>query len=169
MPAVSRELTITHGNAGARLRVSVPAAWTAGTLSYVLRDQYNEAIAGVQFTVICNDTCGDKDIANIPKIIAQTFETRARPNVNTGDPAMEAVRLQVELIEKGNISDGKFGVARVSKPAGLQGPYREQLYAVCVRAKKGAKIVAAQAWAPLAREKELGPSVINACTTFEIL
>jgi hypothetical protein len=39
---------------------------------------------------------------------------------------------------------------------------------VCARAKLGAKAVIAQAWAPLAREGELGPVIIHACKTFEI-
>ncbi len=148
--------------------MNVPTAWTNSTLSAVLRDEYGEAIAGIQFTVICNDQCGDDQIANMPKVINETFETRARPNLNTGDAVLDAVRLNVELVEEGDVPDGKFRIARVTKPAGLQGPYREQLYGVCVRAKKGAKIVAAQAWAPVGRA-ELGPVIVNACKTFEIL
>lgn len=166
---VDRELTITERNASAKLRVKVPASWSATEVSVVLRDEYQEAVAGVQFTVICNASCGDEDIARLPQVIDQTFETRARPNVNTGDPAMDAVRLKVEVIEQGDVPDGKFRVARITKPAGVQGPYREQLYAVCVRGKQGVKVVAAQAWAPLDREQELGPIIVNACKTFEIL
>ncbi len=165
---VAREMNINDLNASAKVRVKAPAAWTSSETSVVLRDEYQEAIAGVQFTVICNDKCGDEQIANLPKVIDQTFETRARPNLNTGDPALDAVRLKVDLVEEGNVPDGKFRIARVTKPAGLQGPYREHLYAVCIRAKKGTKIVAAQAWAPVARE-ELGLVIVNACRTFEIL
>jgi hypothetical protein len=168
-PAVDRELDVKEPSASARVRVKLPASWSATELSIVLRDEFNEAIAGVQFTVICDQGCGDEDIARMPKVLDQTFETKARPNVNTGDAAMDAVRLDVAVVEEGDLAGGKFRVARVTKPADLKGPYREQLYAVCVRAKPGAKVVAAQAWAPIARERDLGPVIVNACKTFEIL
>ena len=168
-PAVDRELDVKEPSASAKVRVKLPASWSANELSIVLRDEFNEAIAGVQFTVICNQGCTDDDIARMPKVLEQTFETKARPNVNTGDPAMDAVRLDVAVVEDGELAAGKFRVALVAKPAGLKGPYREQLYAVCVRAKPGAKVVAAQALAPVDRERDLGPVIVNACKTFEIL
>jgi hypothetical protein len=168
-PAVDRELDVKEPSASARVRVKLPASWSANELSIVLRDEFNEAIAGVQFTVICNQNCGDDDLARMPEVLDQTFETKARPNINTGDPAMDAVRLHVAVLEDGELAGGKFRVARVTKPADLKGPYREQLYAVCVRAQPGAKIVAAQAWAPLDRERDLGPVIVTACKTFEIL
>ena len=168
-PAVDRELDVKDSNASAKVRVKLPASWSAGDLQIVLRDEFNEAIAGVQFTVTCDQACGDAEIAQIPKLVDQTFETRARPNLNTGDPALDAVRLNVAVVEQGDVPSGKFRVARVTKPAGLDGPYREQLYAVCVRAKPGAKVVAAQAWAPIDRERDLGAIIVTACKTFEIL
>lgn len=167
--AIDRELTVNDLNASAKVRLKLPAAWTEAPLSIVLRDEFQEAIAGVQFTVICNADCGDAEVARTGEIVEQTFETRARPNVNTGDPAMDAVRLKVDVVEQGDVAGGKFRVARITKPAGLEGPYREQIYAVCVRGKKGAKVVAAQAWAPLGRERDLGPLIVTACKTFEIL
>ena len=168
-PPVDRELEVQEPSASAKVRVKLPASWSANELSIVLRDEFKEAIAGVQFTVICNQGCGDDDIARMPRAVDQTFETKARPNINTGDPVMDAVRLDVAVVEQGDVPSGKFRVARVTKPAGLKGPYREQLYAVCVRAKPGAKVVAAQAWAPIDRERDLGPIIVAACKTFEIL
>jgi hypothetical protein len=167
--AVDREMTITDLDASAKLRVKVPAAWSASEGSVVLRNEYKEAIVGVQFTIICNKDCGGEEIARLSQIVDQTFETRARPNVNTGDPAMDAVRMKIEPVAEGDVPDGKFRVARVTKPADVHGPYREELYAVCVRAKRGAKVVAAQAWVTLDRQKDLGPVIVNACKTFEIL
>jgi len=168
-PPVDRELDVKEPSASAKVRVKLPASWTASELMIVLRDEFKEAIAGVQFTVICNQGCGDDEIARIPKVVDQMFETKARPNVNTGDAAMDAVRLDVAVVDQGDVPSGKFRVARVTKPAGLKGPYREQLYAVCVRARPGAKVVAAQAWAPIDRERDLGPIIVAACKTFEIL
>lgn len=164
-----RELQITGPNASARVRVKLPASWEASETQLVLRDESKEAIAGVQFTVVCDAGCDDEDLAKIPQIVDQTFETKARPNINTGDPAMDALRMNVDLIAQGDLPDGKFRVARMTKPADARGPYRDQLYAVCVRAKMGAKVVAAQAWAPLDQEAGLGAMIVSACKTFEIL
>lgn len=166
---VPREVQIKEMNASAKVRVKVPADWITEPVSVVLRNELKEAVAGVQFSVVCNANCGDDDVARFPKIIDTSFESQARPNRNTGDPARDAVRLNIEVLEEGDIPDGKLRVARITKPAGLKGPYREEIYAVCVRAKRGAKAVAAQAWAPSAREKELGSLIISACKTFEIL
>lgn len=166
---VDRELDVTSVNLRARVRVKVPAAWTVSGLQVVLRDEYQEAIAGVQFTVTCDGTCGDDEVAKLPQLVDQTFETRTRPNIGTGDPALDAVRMNLEVVDQGDVPNGKFRVGRITKPADLQGPYRNQLYAVCARARPGSKIVAAQAWAPLAREAELGPVIVAACKTFEIL
>lgn len=55
------------------------------------------------------------------------------------------------------------------RDTGLEGPYREQLYAVCVRGRRGGQAIAAQGWAPLAHEADLGPIIVEACKTFEIL
>lgn len=82
---------------------------------------------------------------------------------------MDALRMNVDVVEQGDVPDGKFQVARMTKPAYWKRPYRDQLYAVCVRAKKGAKVVAAQAWAPIDKEAELGAMIVAACKTFEIL
>lgn len=167
--AVDRELDVTSSNLKARVRVKVPAAWTVSGLQVVLRDESQEAIAGVQFTVTCDGACGDDETAKLPQLVDKTFETRTQPNIGTGDPARDAVRLNLEVVDQGDVPNGKFRVGRITKPADLQGPYRNQLFAVCARAKPGTKIVAAQAWAPLAREAELGPIIVAACKTFEIL
>jgi hypothetical protein len=98
-----------------------------------------------------------------------TVEGKARPNINTGDPALDAVRLERAAVENGQLGDGVFRVARVTRPAVLEGPYREELVEVCVRGARGGPAVAAQAWAPIAREAELGPVIVAACKTLEIL
>src|SRR4029079_18690376 len=107
-------LAVKEPSASAKVRVKLPASWTASELMIVLRDEFKEAIAGVQFTVICNQGCGDDEIARIPKVVDQMFETKARPNVNTGDAAMDAVRLDVAVVDQGDVPSGKFRVARVT-------------------------------------------------------
>jgi hypothetical protein len=98
-----------------------------------------------------------------------TVEGKARPNINTGDPALDKVRLDLAAVDEGKLGDGVFRVVRVTRPEGLEGPYREELVAVCVRGARGGPAVAAQGWAPIGREAELGPIIVAACKTFEIL
>lgn len=164
--APPREVEVTGANFTARVRVALPAAWQLSPNGIVLRDASQEAIAGVEFTPICEAACEPDQITSV---LDGTLERRGRPNLNTGDPALDAVRLHLEILERRDLPDGKLAVARVTKPAGLEGPYREQLYAVCVRAKPGGRVVAAQAWAPLDREAELRTVLVDACTRFEIL
>lgn len=165
-----REMAVPSLRGGkGRVRVKLPASWTQRPQSIVLENEVREAEAGVQFDVICEDACKADDIARFPSIIDSTFKNQVQPNVGTGDPAMDAVRLDLKIVEEGEVPDGRFRIGRVTKPAGLQGPYREQLYAVCVKGREGEPAVSAQAWAPIAREAELGPIIVDACKTFEIV
>src|SRR4029077_9701529 len=43
----ARELDVASVNLHARVRVKVPAAWTISGLQVVLRDEFQEAVAGV--------------------------------------------------------------------------------------------------------------------------
>lgn len=109
------------------------------------------------------------DVARFPKIIDTSFDNKSRPNQNTGDPKLDAIRLNVAVLEEGEVADGRFRVARVTKGPEVTGPIHDQLFAVCVRGRAGGKIVAAQAWVELARDDQLGKLIIDACKTFEIL
>jgi hypothetical protein len=165
-----REMKVpSSGGEDGAVRVRLPASWSQRAQSIVLENESREAVAGVQFDVVCEKECSDEDISRFGSIVDSTFDTRVRPNVGTGDPKLDAVRLDLALVEEGELPDGRFRVARITRPAGLEGPYREELYAVCVRGKRGGKAMAAQGWVPLAREAELGPLVVEACKTFEIV
>ncbi|HKE18153.1 MAG TPA: hypothetical protein VKB80_24920 [Kofleriaceae bacterium] len=164
-PAAARELALPSGG---RVRVALPASWVPRASSIVLENETREAVAGVQFDVVA-DKATEEDISRFAVVADSTIDGKARPNINTGDPAMDAVRLDVAEVERGKLADGVFRVARVTRPAGLEGPYREELVACCVRGARGQPAVAAQAWAPIAREAELGPVVVAACKGFEIL
>src|SRR5262245_54951344 len=166
---IARDVQVSSpGGDQATVRVAVPAAWVPRNSSAVLENEYREAIAGVQFTIICNAGCTDADLARMPAIVDGTIERRARPNVNTGDPALDAVRLEIADVDGGALPDGTFRVARVRKPAGKSWPIADQLVAVCVRGRRGGKVIAVQAWAPLEREQELGPVLVAAGKGFEI-
>jgi hypothetical protein len=165
----AREVPVpSSGGEPGKVRVRLPASWSLRAQSLVLEDEFREAVAGVQFDLVCQK-CTDEDVARFGTTVDSTFGTRVRPNINTGDPALDAVRMELALVEEGKLPDGQFRVARVTRPPGLEGPYREQLYAVCVRGRRGGQAMAAQGWAPLAREVELGSIIVEACKTFEIL
>jgi hypothetical protein len=163
--AAARELALPSGG---RVRVALPASWVPRASSIVLENESREAVAGVQFDVVA-DKASEEDISRFAVVADSTVDGKARPNINTGDPAMDAVRLDVTAIDRGGLADGVFRVARITRPAGLEGPYREELVAVCVRGASRQPAVAAQAWAPIAREAELGPVIVAACKGFEIL
>lgn len=167
--AIAREVDVAsiHGE-GARVRVHLPASWTARESALVLEES-RESIAGVQFDMICEKACGADDIARFPAIVDSTFETAVRPNINSGDPKLDAVRLDMIVVEEGELPDGRFAIARITRPKGLEGPYREKLVVVSVRGRHGEPAVGAQGWAPIEREADLGPILVEACRTFEIL
>lgn len=165
--AAMREMTVP--SLQGRVRVKLPASWAQRPQSIVLENEVREAVAGVQFDVICEDKCEAADVARFPSIVDSSFKNQVQPNVGTGDPEMDAVRLDLKIVEEGEIPGGRFRVGRITKPAAVRGPYREQLYAVCVKGREGEPAVSAQAWAPLAREAELGPIIVEACKTFEVV
>lgn len=165
-----REMAVPSSSGGhdVKVRARLPASWSQRPRSIVLENEAREAIAGVQFDILCEAPCTDEDIARFAAVVDSSIESWVRPNVTTGDAKMDAVRLDLTLVEKGELPDGRFLVARVARPPGLEGPYRDELVAVCVRGRRGEAAIAAQGWAPLARESELGPIVVEACKTFEI-
>jgi hypothetical protein len=167
---IARDLSITTpaGNT-ARVKVTVPADWTVSAYGATLRNGSGESVAGVEFMPTCDGDC-TKAAQNLETRIEGSPEGAARPNLNTGNPELDAVRLDVAVLDKGDLPDGKYVVMRITKPAGLQGPYREQVKAVCARLVPAKdRFLLATAWAPVAEEKTLGPAAIAACKTFEIL
>lgn len=167
---VDREVEVTsiHGD-GARVRVRVPASWEERESRFVLTNEFGETVAAVQFSVMFESGASADDIARFPAIVDSGFEGKLRPNLNSGDPKLDAVRLELAVVEEGDLPDGRFKVGRITKPAGAEGPYREVLQASCIRGTKGGKAVAVQGWVPLDREQELGPMVVEACKTFAIV
>jgi hypothetical protein len=144
------------------LKVKVPVGWT-GETSFRPKDDLGDRL--LSFEAGCDGSCAAKDLPkNLDKLIAKAPDGAAKPNLNTGDPKLDAVRLDVKVIEKGDLADGKFVVYQVSKPAGLDGPYPEGLRARCGVYRKGdPAFVVVNAKAPAADEKTLWPLLVEAC------
>jgi hypothetical protein len=175
---VARTLTVTTpAGATANVTITVPAAWTATTNGYGVKDEYGETTAGVELDVTCNGDCAASALGkNLADLIGGVAANEAQPNVGTGDPTLDAVRLDVKTVDQGDLTDagpefaaGKFVVVRVTKPAGLDGPYPEQLVAVCGRVHPNKdRLVIAKAFVGVDQEKDLGPAIIDACKSFTI-
>jgi hypothetical protein len=168
----ARELTITMpAGATAKVKVRVPSDWKDDTNGASTRNSYGEVAAGVSFSVTCDGSCAAADLpGNLARLVAGAPERAATPNANTGDPKLDAVRLTVEKLEEGDLPDGKHVVMRVTKPAGLEGPYPQGLVAVCARLHPAKdRFVVARAFVTLESEKDLGAAAREACKTFAVL
>jgi hypothetical protein len=166
-----REVTVTSAGTTAKVRVKVPASWRAQANGAGVRNSYGEQVAGIGFTVTCDGSCAPAELpGHLARLIGAVSESEARPNFNTGDPKLDAVRLDVEKVDQGDLPDGKWIVVRVRKPAGLDGPYPQELVAVCARLHPARdRFVVAQARVALEAEKEWGTAAEAACRTFDVL
>jgi hypothetical protein len=169
---VAREFEVkTPAGNTAKLKATVPSDWKPSAFGYGMKDEYGETIAGVEGNVTCDGSCTEPDLsANLAKLVERSPESASKPNYNTGDPKLDAVRLDVAKLESGDFPDGKWVLYKVTKPAGLEGPYREHVRATCARLHPGKdRFVVLSAWAPAAKEKELGPVILAACKSLEVL
>jgi hypothetical protein len=166
-----RELTVTSAGSTAKVRVKVPASWRAEASGAGVRNAYGEQVAGIGFTVTCDGSCAAAELpGHLARLVGAAPESEARPNYNTGDPKLDAVRLDVEKLDEGDLPDGKRIVLRVRKPAGLEGPYPQGLVAVCARLHPARdRFVVAHARVALEAEKEWATAATEACRTFEVL
>jgi hypothetical protein len=154
-----------------KVRVKVPGDFTATPYGASAKNQYGEAESGVDFTVTCDGECTPAKLPDVlAKLVAHGPESASKPNFNTGDPKLDAVRLDVATLDHGDIPGGKFIVYRVTKPKDLEGPYREAYHALCGKMLPGNdRFIYAQAWTSIAAEKTVGPAIVEACKTFELL
>lgn len=116
----------------------------------------------------CSGECDDEDIQkNMAEMWAGYVEGLATPNRNTGDPKLDAMRLDVKVLEEGELPDGKYMAVRVTRPAGLAAPsFLDRLTATCARHRKGdAFYVLMTVSAGLELESTLWPLLLEACKT----
>nr|HEX4314574.1 hypothetical protein [Kofleriaceae bacterium] len=156
--------------ATATMLVIVPSSFAASAFGAIEKTELGYGDAGVGFQITCDGDCSAGKLpGQLAKLVAHAPDADKIPNLNTGDPKLDAVRLDAVTLDHGDIPGGKFVVYRITKPAGLDGPYQEQFKAVCARLDpKQERFVVAQVWTSLAEETELGPQLVAACKSFTI-
>ncbi len=149
------------------MRARVPSGWVGSGQSFRPPTE-TDGYPVLELDITCNGMCSAEALPNnLAALVKGTATGAARPNFNTGDPALDAVRLDVAVVDEGTWKDGGYQAVRVTKPAGLSGPYREELVARCARVHPTQPVfVHAFVRAPLSAEKTLWPLLLEACKTW---
>ena len=105
--------------------------------------------------------------ANVAQVMAGLVESvkssAARPNYNTGDPKLDAMRMDVAVLEEGKLpGGGPFVALRVTRGAGWAGPNLDQLLAVCALVGPDFYVLTT-ARIGLVDEQPLWPLLLEAC------
>lgn len=155
----------SHGKV--KLTLTAPADWKPDSDGALVRNEFGEAETGIEFTATCGGDC-TRARNNLDATVDGFADAKRKPNVSS-DPELDKVRLDVAIVEQGKLDDGKYVFVRVTKPATVNGPYREQLVGVCARMVPGKDyFVYATAWTPISKQQALGTAVMAACKTFAL-
>jgi hypothetical protein len=108
------------------LKAKIPPNWVRnpdfGAIVYQPKnkDDYFDP-PRLQYETSCGGSCKPKDIPkNIENLVIGIKNTLSRPNYNTGDPELDAIRANVEiLVEEKYADDGWILAAAVSYPEEL--------------------------------------------------
>jgi hypothetical protein len=120
------ELKLPNSEDTLALKAKIPATWVRnpdfGGIVYQpenYADYFYPPI--LSYGTNCAGSCAPEDIPkNIEKLITGIKDTLARPNINTGDPELDAIRANVEiLVEEKFAGDGWILAAAVSYPEEL--------------------------------------------------
>jgi hypothetical protein len=171
MALESRSFVAQGGGLRVPIKIRVPARWVVrAERELVPPDEAEADGVALDFWATCDGDCTpDKLAARLRALVDDAPAKASRPNLNTGNAELDAVRLDVKTVEKGTLPGGGFVVYRVGKPAGVSGPYFEGLAALCARRKEGADtFVVATVMARADKEKTIGPVLLEACKTWEI-
>lgn len=119
------------------------------------------------FYTTCGGSCAPEALAKAEAgAISRQKEVMARPNINSGDPARDAIRAQLEVIEEGTLPLGHFAAVRVKyDPKVLaSGPYRQIVKVVCTYYRPGfPSYVGFIGSAPLNQEGKVLAPLLEVC------
>jgi len=108
------------------LKTKIPSDWAQnpdfGAVVYQPKNKDDYFFPPVlQFQASCGGSCDPKDITkNVENLIKRIKDTLARPNYNTGDPELDAIQANVEiLVDEKFADDGWILAAAVSYPEEL--------------------------------------------------
>ena len=123
---VNIDIVLPMSEATLQVKAQIPAGWVRnpdfGGIIFQPEDYADYFYAPlIQYQTSCAGSCDPKAIpGNIEKAIQGIKETLARPNINTGDPELDAVRANVTIIADEKFSkDGWITAAAVTYPENL--------------------------------------------------
>jgi hypothetical protein len=135
---------LEHESGNVEVDLRLPIGWVRAETSDggIRVDDPSEMGDGVlSFSAGCESPCdGTKLTAEVDALVAGYADEWAKPNSGTGDPALDEVRLEVKIIEQGDLPQGgKFVYASVNIPRNekLGGPYRSEWVASCWHHREG--------------------------------
>ncbi|MBN1225290.1 MAG: hypothetical protein JXB23_18725 [Candidatus Aminicenantes bacterium] len=154
------------------VKAQIPAGWVRnpdfGGAVFQPEDYADYFYAPViQYQASCAGPCDPKAIpGNIDKTIQGIKETLSRPNINTGDPELDAVRANVDILADEKFSeDGWILAAAVTYPENLSAAlYIPKIVVHSFRHHEGdGFFVQTTALAELNQKEELLPLFLEAC------
>jgi len=124
------------------------------------------------FDTTCNGSCHPAAIAgNLALAFEGYKESAARPNVNSGDPAKDAIRATVETVADETQDNRRLVALRVtySEEVLASGPYRPQLRVLCAWHQPGnAWYLTLSLRADLEAGEAILPNLLDVCRSVEV-
>lgn len=120
------EIKLPNSEDTLTIKAGIPATWIRnpdfGTVVFQPKD-YEDFFYPpfIQFTVSCAGSCDPEAIpGNIENRIKGIIDTLTRPNINTGDPELDAIRANVEILKQEKFSENDWiFAAAVTYPENL--------------------------------------------------
>jgi hypothetical protein len=172
LQAENIEVKIPNSEETLALKAKIPAGWARnpdfGGIVYQ-PDNYADYFYPpiLSYTTGCAGSCAPNDIPkNIEKLIKGIKDTLARPNINTGDPELDAIRANVKIIAEEKFSDdGWLLAAAVSYPEELSSAmYTPKIVVNTFRHHKGDRFfVQTTARAQLSQKDEFLSVFLEVC------
>jgi hypothetical protein len=120
----------------------------------------------------CSGSCHPAAVAqNMVRSFDAFRDSAARPNVNSGDPAKDAIRANVETAAEAELTYGRLLALRVTYSDEIMssGPYRPQLRVLCAWHRPGdAWYLRASLWVDLKEGEAVLPALVEVCKSLEV-
>jgi len=168
----SFEVTLPNSEDTLTVKARIPADWVRnpdlGAVVFQPADYADYFYPPViHYEISCSGSCDPKAIrGNIEKNIQGIKDILARPNINTGDPELDAIRATVEIITEEKFrEDGWIFAAAVTYPEHLsKALYIPKFVVHTFRHHPGdGFFIHTIAMAPLDKKEELLPVLREAC------
>ncbi len=113
------EIKLPNSEDTLTVKARIPATWIRnpdfGTVVFQPKDYEDYFYPPfIQFTISCAGSCDPEAIpGNIENRIKGIIDTLTRPNINTGDPELDAIRANVEILTEEKFSENDWIFAAV--------------------------------------------------------